>query len=296
MGFYGNITNTTRTQFQFDKVYPNRYEMDKLGWADGVYIGRFVLVEYDDEYHLDTFTRVTMNNGKAYLNGINGVLITKSMIELNDIVYTTSSHLTPDTGLAPKDCVFYKCTSAYSAGSTEPATFIAITQFNGTAYTDNYHIDLNTYGTGRGYDSTVWQKVYTDGREKYVMVAELNSVVPTFAISTDAPTMNPVEPHFDLSSTDVYYKLHWQTPWGFRIGSNDNYSDAQTVWTTTTYNQDTGKNNTTTATKNAAIYFNKAGFNPRIRTKVESAGVDEIKVVPVSSGQKIYNNHNAKRE
>ena len=28
MGFYGNITNTARTQFQFDKIYSNRYEMD----------------------------------------------------------------------------------------------------------------------------------------------------------------------------------------------------------------------------------------------------------------------------
>ena len=42
------------------------------------------------------------------------------------------------------------------------------------------------------------------------MVAELNTVVPTFDISADAPTLLPITPHFDTDSTNVYYKLHWQ--------------------------------------------------------------------------------------
>jgi len=41
------------------------------------------------------------------------------------------------------------------------------------------------------------------------MVAELNTVVPTFDISVDAPTQMPIAPHFDAASTDVYYNLHW---------------------------------------------------------------------------------------
>jgi hypothetical protein len=45
--FYGNITNTARTTFQFDKIYPSRFEMDALCSSDGVYNGRYVLVEYD---------------------------------------------------------------------------------------------------------------------------------------------------------------------------------------------------------------------------------------------------------
>jgi hypothetical protein len=119
------------------------------------------------------------------------------------------------------------------------------------------------YGQGRGYDSTVWQKVYTDDIEKYVMIAELNTVVPTFAVVAEAPTMNPVVPHFDTQSTDVYYKLHWQTPWGFRVAAaNANKSDITTQWTTTTYNPETGKNETSNpVTKDAAIYFNKDAFD-----------------------------------
>ena len=28
MGFYGKVTNTSKTQFTFDKIYSNRKEMD----------------------------------------------------------------------------------------------------------------------------------------------------------------------------------------------------------------------------------------------------------------------------
>jgi hypothetical protein len=40
------------------------------------------------------------------------------------------------------------------------------------------------------------------------MLAELNSVVPSFGLTIDAPTLNPMTPHFDADSTNVYYKLH----------------------------------------------------------------------------------------
>lgn len=85
-----------------------------------------------------------------------------------------------------------------------------------TNYLTNFAIDVAAYGTSRGFDSTVWQKVYSEGSEKYVMVAELNSVVPTFDLSADAPTLIPITPHFDNDSTNVYYKLHQQAAWGIR--------------------------------------------------------------------------------
>ena len=46
MGFYGKVTNVNNTSFSFDKVYPNRYMMDNKCADDGVFVGRFVLVEY----------------------------------------------------------------------------------------------------------------------------------------------------------------------------------------------------------------------------------------------------------
>jgi hypothetical protein len=68
------------------------------------------------------------------------------------------------------------------------------------AYTSN--------NNGRGYDSTVWQKVYSEGKEYYINVAELNGVVPTFSLTYDAPTTYPIAPHFDMSSTNTMYKMH----------------------------------------------------------------------------------------
>ena len=91
-----------------------------------------------------------------------------------------------------------------------------------TNYLTNFAIDVAAYGTSRGYDSTVWQKVYTSGREAYVMVAELNSVVPTFDLSADAPSLIPITPHFDSDSTNVYYKLHQQAAWGIRTKAASN--------------------------------------------------------------------------
>lgn len=91
-----------------------------------------------------------------------------------------------------------------------------------TNYLTNFAIDVAAYGTNRGYDSTVWQKVYANGTEKYVMVAELNSVVPTFDVSADPPSMAPLTPHFDNDSTNMYYKLHWQPSWGLRTKAASN--------------------------------------------------------------------------
>jgi hypothetical protein len=55
MGFYGNVTNTSKTTFSFDRRYANRYLMDNSCATDGVFIGRYVLVEYDDKTTLDGY-------------------------------------------------------------------------------------------------------------------------------------------------------------------------------------------------------------------------------------------------
>jgi hypothetical protein len=49
MGFYGNIINKNNTQYVFDKIYKNRAEMDAETQNDGIYIGRYVLIDYDHD-------------------------------------------------------------------------------------------------------------------------------------------------------------------------------------------------------------------------------------------------------
>lgn len=87
----------------------------------------------------------------------------------------------------------------------------------------NFTIDRESYPSARrGYDSTVWQKIIRDNKDEYVMIAELNSVVPSFDIEADAPTENPLAPHFDADSTNVYYKIHMQPQWGLRTKAASN--------------------------------------------------------------------------
>jgi hypothetical protein len=52
MGFYGNISNDSKTNLTFDRIYANRMTMDQNAENDGVFVGRFVLVEYDDNTYM----------------------------------------------------------------------------------------------------------------------------------------------------------------------------------------------------------------------------------------------------
>lgn len=304
MGFYGNITNTARTQFQFDIVYPNKTEMVKNQAIDGVYIGRYVLVEYDTETNVHNFDRVYIYNNKLYTsaNHESNTLITQSYYEKGTIVYTAEDTVM-STGYPLSKCAFYVITSN-KISSTNPATYEEIASpGTKTNYTYNYNIDMAGGEEGRGYDSTVWQKTYINGSEKYVMIAELNSVVPTFNIIADPPMMAPITPHFDIESTDIYYKLHWQTPWGFRVaeanGTNITSttnnkvqlpSDTTATYTINKYNEDTGVNESKTSDKyNAAIYYNAAGFKPEKRTR--STYRDDISIKPTGQSGNKYNLH-----
>ena len=294
MGFYGNITNTARTQFQFDKIYPNRYEMERSTHTDGIYAGRYVLIEYDTS-GLDTYTEVQKGtDGYLYTNPKGATdrktLLTVTNTTPGELVYET---LVQDSKMFHR---FYKITGDALDIATQAAAWeIIVSNDGGSAYVANYNIDESIYGPSRGFDSTAWQKVYgKDTGEKYIMIAELNTVVPKFDVVADAPTMNPVVPHFDKQSTDVYYKLHWQTPWGFRIGeaSDESLSDEETIWTHTTYDPNQGINITTESEPlPAAIYYNKKAFDPRQTIYKRVLGDDYIKIVPVESGEAIYNDH-----
>jgi hypothetical protein len=195
--------------------------------TDEIYLGRYVLIEYDTDgsHTLDTYLKCYVKNGASgeefYTSpnfdaktrvkwskvnaagepSVSGTVIT------GELIYVEKD-LTPEDKNNAISQVFYKCINNNNSDNGDIAEFKIISASESN-YTKNYNIDTAVYGEGRGYDSTVWQKVYTQGTEKYVMIAELNSVVPTFDLSADAPTMEPITPHFDADSTNVYYKLHW---------------------------------------------------------------------------------------
>lgn len=371
MGFYGNIKNTSRTQFSFDRIYANRVEMDNMASLDGIYAGRFVLIEYDTAATPSFYPAGYLKDGIVYTaipNTANGDVhpyqIRPEDSEENTSYYITSGTLIRVTPENNFDKIYYNADGEestipldvyfFASGNTltktvpkyyydsksnslveatdedgnilsQELSFAEMKVFNeqGTSsvvnsytsydnYIHNYNVDRVQYGVSRGYDSTVWQKVYENSSAKYVMVAELNSVVPTFDLAADSPTITPILPHFDVDSTNVYYKLHMQPQWGFRIKGSDpkqvtprltssgeaipsSYitaridskeypSDATTTWISQIYNfnngetsdrifiKDDGNGNPdwvkigderdTQAQVPAAIYFNKAGFDP----------------------------------
>lgn len=270
MGFYGNITNTTRTQFSFDAVYNSRYEMDTSGPSDHVYVGRYVLIEYDtangsldkypacykvvDDDLVQSFVfcispefivpeseddnGTVIQLGEKIGEGENAITVEKGTIiripgstdEDGNLYnqYTNNGNSvateywictgeSTGTVRVPKIAENGKVT--YETSVFKTATWEVVGTSSSTNFMLNYNQDKIYYGVSRGYDSTVWQKVLQNGYEKYVMVAELNTVVPTFDLAADAPTQIPLIPHFDVNSTNVYYKLHWQPNWGFRVRS-----------------------------------------------------------------------------
>lgn len=438
MGFYGNIKNTSRTQFNFDKIYSSRSEMENSCQNDGVYAGRYVLVEYDQMVHFDAFPIGYLKDGilwasipnTATANSIpyrlqvtpdqiagngdpqQGVFVAPGTIihvpqefnfdedwdevkeqvgadpntgkPIEDMVKKPSSILyvikpvevekenvqtyilkADDFSLVTNvnnkgEPVIIEKLSHASFGKLTPLTSGYAGAVQGVQYQkayDNYvanfSIDRNRYGVGRGYDSTVWQKVYNGTSSKYVMVAELNSVVPTFDVTADAPTTTPVLPHFDADSTNVYYRLHMQPAWGFRVKAADETmktpgltsegnmmagdyiegridkreypSDQTTSWKNVTYNSITGDSSelvfiTDDGNGNpswvpaldvrenadqidAAIYFNKAGFDPKKITYSHDKEYrdwgdtnyfvsDEISLSPTGRSGHYYNTHN----
>lgn len=419
MGFYGNIKSTSRTQFSFDKTYSSRAEMENSMATDGIYAGRFVLIEYDKLVDASSFPQGFLKDGIVYQTIPNtfdaapvpyrlalteedkgsAFLQPGSLIHIPvdynfDKVYYDASGVETDVpraifmlavkseaagGEDKKTVPIYKYdrktgtlvekveekvvvthevtyakTVAFSQGAV---SYVGATEGTGaySNYIFNYNVDRQVYGVARGYDSTVWQKVYENAASKYVMVAELNSVVPTFDIAADSPTTIPVQPHFDTNSTNVYYKLHTQPQWGFRIKAKDpelktpklktsgeeylgdpinartdakEYpSDAVTEWTLQTYNPNNGEGLEKIFAVNvgngssgwvsredlnadtdvpAAIYFNKAGFDPAkisYSADKEYAGwhvgkdnqflvTDEITITPTGQSGHYYNTHN----
>lgn len=233
MGFYGNITNTARTSFQFDKIYSSRYIMDQSANSDGVYAGRYVLVNYEDSSGNDYYVpgyKTTDGTNFYFGSSINGELLTRfkwvsTMAEATDadvvyngqIIAIPPDHIHNVADPLATNWEFWQATNYETINEVNYATFVQYSDI----YSVNYNIDVDYYHTSRGYDSTVWQKTYQDNVDKYVMVAELNTVVPTFDIAADAPRMIPLTPHFGADSSNVYYKLHWSPSWGFRVKAVD---------------------------------------------------------------------------
>ena len=331
MGFYGSITNNTKSQFSFDKIYPNRATMDDSVYTDGIFVGRFVLVDYDKD---DEVVRQVYKKEKDVNNYLYSDATCLNAIQFNKKGATFDGELL--TGVNKDDIcfvndgltnIYYQCYGSQKEGNIDYALFRAITNIpidQKWNYSANYEKDEQRYNgnIGRGWDSTVWQKLYENGEEKYAQVAELNAVVPTFDLSVDAPSIIPTAPHFDEVSNSNYYEIHWQPQWGLRVKSANKllskvneedvekggaelekiYSDETTTWVKEVYNTLTRKNELYYYSINeewvliekledipeeghlpADIYFNKLGFSSDVHFR--SSMEDNISLSPTGYSQ-----------
>lgn len=160
MSLYGNVKKIGSATFQFDRKYSNRTTMDNSASTDGVYAGRYVLVEYGYRFGIDDQNVTTTEEGTAISEFPEGY----KLINTED-------------------------GSVRVEGVTENQAFKA-----------NAELDLRTYGAV--YDSTVWQKIYVNGKDKYIMVAELNAMAPKLDITQETPlTYKALESNIDQYRT-----------------------------------------------------------------------------------------------
>lgn len=311
MSFYGNIKNTARTQFYFDRIYPNRVSMDTNAKKDGIFAGRYVLVEYEQDISADDFQQYYFYGGKMYteMAKVTAKMVLDSTQEIeaiegglddayvrpetiphgtvccvpkgqrismklgspmyiqftdsrgsykttNKVEYDNfykSHHDMKDPQIYIIDSRMYsvysfvggqyaviephrdyttsneieyrraKVTTTDSAEGPQSSLEWEILSLGDSVFKRNYNIDKGSYNTERTYDSTVWQKTYVGNEEKYIMIADLNTITPTFSFTADAPTVTPVPPHYDPNQTNTNYNIHIQGPWGLRVrGANGN--------------------------------------------------------------------------
>lgn len=381
MGFYGNISSVNKSTFQFDKIYSNRAEMEDNCKDDGIFIGRYVLVDYDQELSGASILTTLMNEGtigeealgligyQVKIKSINEETQEEDIIDLTHITLTSglnreSEYTLEDSRINDalnegKDvyCVvigyligeqiagtidfnyslntnivpsLYKASIATESENTEQEylEWILVQNLNDldiktNSYLANYRIDAARFpNLGRGWDSTVWQKTYKNNEATYVMIAELNSVVPTFDVTTDAPTEIPLKPHYDTDTSNIYYRLHMQPSWGMRVRASDgtfsfdnaeypsdvkgNFIIDQKLRDGNARSRETGyypdniwKDShileQKVVNKDLAIYFNKDGFNKKFPHFNEN-NEDVINMMPTGYSTNKYYSHKIEDE
>lgn len=215
MGFYGNITNTSKTTFTFDKIYSNRLQMDNSCTSDGIFLGRYVLVEY----------------GLPATQYLVGYLDNKIMYD--DPSDRSDSHIILcENGKLVKvkrSNQWYLYVGNVTASGTKEwkyLTRITNDRVDDEQYNLNYQIDYPVYG--RGYDSTVWIKQYINNQETYVQIAELNTVVPNFSIYP----LLPQDPYVVVDDSNIVYQpgkyyYYDETDSHYKLDNNDTKTEGR---------------------------------------------------------------------
>jgi hypothetical protein len=116
------------------------------------------------------------------------------------------------------------------------------------------------------------------------MIATLNSIIPRFGVVAEAPSEDPIAPHFGYENTNVDYILHMPTNWGFRIKEAENEETSDLF---EKYTEENENGEVIEKTKYLDIYYNKDGFEKTERTYKENAK-DYITLLPTGKSGDNY--------
>ena len=239
MGFYGNIVNningsiTPNVQFQFDKVVSNKFLLDNTSEYDDVYLGRYVLIDYDKDI-TKTIPRVLIHNNKFYYydewekikndkneddNTIASKLSPINTYTINGYVYTYTPGENNNSVPTYQNSKFYQWKETVFSDDNELENLKngldpKLASFDFNTYIDDYY----------HYDSTVWQKVYVNNEIKYEMIARLNSDSPEIEYEIIPPNKNGLSSVSSVQAmSENKYKILLPMSVGFRINENPYY-------------------------------------------------------------------------
>lgn len=359
MGFYGNTTDTSKTHFQFDKIFSSRTEMDRAcaEGTDEVYTGRFVLVKYDQgAYYPGHILYGYINPGEpdiiyvdalctkpymfvTYIPVVNPrqedwesyyelsaderfyiKLTSQNQFNANKTYYTHSLKnvdnslrddvVSENTIVFKKDITtkvtdgkFYKCIGEDDLHTGRAKwELINISEDDSIgSYLLNFHLDFTTYGDlfdYRGYDATVWEKTYNEGKGKFIYIANLNAHIPSFEIYGDPPSELPTIAYIDSTSSNDVYRIKVPNFWGFQIKEAEENSPSDQIISQKYYKYDINNKIEADVKENvrADIYFNlnkeEDGqiFSHKNYKLRDDNTKDEIIIAPTGkSGKKYYN-------
>lgn len=228
MSLYGSSMAQSLGQgtFIFDKIYPNRYLLDTNKDADGVLIGRYALVEYDrplavvkkDDNGKPIFTYkegkkhydlISMSNGDIDGNISSNAnkyifICTKEGNDNYQYYYIQQSE---NDGVITYTPVLYK-------SPMKPFEFNKLVD---QAYVRNNTDDDINLSTNELWDSTAWIKTVTENNLKYVKVADLNVLTPTFEVGANITPPLEVDDYGNYNFKPPIVKPTEGTPGSFTI-------------------------------------------------------------------------------
>lgn len=250
---------------------------------------------YNKLYYYDGINYIHLASSSQFIEGntnyyVANVTNTVNIVSLNSLVRIVDAEGSP-TG------VYYRCTGGTEG---EPAVWSEIllgsledASYSYPDYLVNFNLDKATYGDSfdvRGYDGTVWQKVFSDGYGKFILIGRATATLPAMELYPDPPKLIPNAPYIDALSSDQFYRIHVPSMWGFQIkeAKNNELSDQNMTVTRYEINEETGESSSYQADIPVAIYFNKDGSNKAIH-KNDTTIANEILLTPTGeSGKKYY--------